>query len=53
MNLFAGINRIGQVHAAPVIRSEITDGKFQINGNFSDEEAQQLAAKINEAIHYQ
>lgn len=43
----------GQLYAAPVIRSEITDGKAQITGNFTEEEAQQLAAKINEAIRYQ
>lgn len=43
----------GQLYAAPVIRSEITDGKAQITGNFTEEEAQQLAAKINESIRYQ
>lgn len=43
----------GQLYAAPVIRSEIPDGKVQITGHFTEEEAQQLAAKINEAIRYQ
>jgi preprotein translocase subunit SecD len=43
----------GEVYSAPVIRSEISDGKAQISGNFTEEEAQQLAAKINEAIRYQ
>lgn len=43
----------GHLYAAPVIRSEISDGKAQITGNFTREEAQQLAAKINEAIRYQ
>jgi RNA polymerase sigma factor (sigma-70 family) len=40
----------GQVYSAPVIRSEITGGKAQISGQFSREEAEELAAKINEAI---
>jgi preprotein translocase subunit SecD len=43
----------GQIYAAPVIRSEITDGKCEIAGNFTVEEAQALAAKINEAIRDQ
>jgi preprotein translocase subunit SecD len=42
----------GQVYAAPVIRSEITGGKAQISGNFTEEEAQQLAAKIIDATRY-
>jgi RNA polymerase sigma factor (sigma-70 family) len=40
----------GHLYAAPVIRSEITGGKAQITGNFTEEEARALAAKINEAI---
>ncbi len=40
----------GQVYSAPVIRSEISGGKAQITGKFSQEEAQELAARINEAI---
>jgi RNA polymerase sigma factor (sigma-70 family) len=40
----------GQLYAAPVIRSEISSGKAQITGNFTEEEAAQLAAKINEAV---
>jgi preprotein translocase subunit SecD len=43
----------GHLYAAPVIRSEITDGRAQITGDFTREEAQRLAAKINEAIRYQ
>jgi RNA polymerase sigma factor (sigma-70 family) len=43
----------GQLYRAPVIRSEIADGKVLITGNFTEEEAQQLVAKINEAIRYQ
>jgi preprotein translocase subunit SecD len=43
----------GQVYAAPVIRTEITGGKAQVTGHFTDEEANLLAAKINEAIRDQ
>lgn len=43
----------GQVYSAPVIRSEITGGKAQITGNFTEQEAQQLADKISEAIRDQ
>ena len=40
----------GKLYAAPVIRSEISDGKALLTGNFTPEEAKQLVAKINEAI---
>jgi RNA polymerase sigma factor (sigma-70 family) len=40
----------GQLYSAPVIRSEISGGKAQIAGSFTEEEARQLAAKINGAI---
>jgi len=40
----------GQVYSAPVIRSEISGGKAQITGKFSQDEAEELAARINEAI---
>ena len=40
----------GHLYSAPVIRSEISSGKAQITGSFSDEEAAELAAKINEAV---
>jgi preprotein translocase subunit SecD len=40
----------GHLYLAPVIRSEISDGKVQITGHFTEEEASELAAKINEAI---
>jgi preprotein translocase subunit SecD len=43
----------GQVYSAPVIRSEITEGKAQITGHFTEEEARELAARINEAIRSQ
>jgi preprotein translocase subunit SecD len=36
-----------QVISAPMIRSEITGGKGQISGNFTEEEAKTLAAKIS------
>jgi preprotein translocase subunit SecD len=40
----------GQLITAPVIRSPITGGKGQITGNFTEQEAKDLAAKINKAI---
>jgi len=40
----------GQVYSAPVIRSEVSGGRAQITGKFSREEAEELAARINEAI---
>jgi preprotein translocase subunit SecD len=40
----------GHLYSAPVIRSEITGGQAQITGSFTEQEATQLAAKINEAI---
>ncbi|MGA3144847.1 MAG: sigma-70 family RNA polymerase sigma factor [Verrucomicrobiota bacterium] len=40
----------GHLYLAPVIRSEISDGKVQITGHFTKEEARELAAKINDAI---
>lgn len=40
----------GQLLSAPVIRSEVTGGKVQLTGDFTEEEARNLAAKINEAI---
>jgi len=40
----------GDSYLAPVIRNEITGGKIQLTGTFTDEQAQELAAKINEAI---
>jgi RNA polymerase sigma factor (sigma-70 family) len=40
----------GHLYLAPVIRSEITEGKVQITGHFTEEEARELAAKINDAI---
>lgn len=43
----------GQLYSAPVIRTEISGGKAQITGNFTEEEAKALAAKINEAVNAQ
>jgi len=40
----------GNVFSAPVIRSEITDGKAQISGSYTEEELRELAAKINDAM---
>ena len=40
----------GHLYLAPVIRSEISDGKVQITGHFTEEEASELATKINDAI---
>lgn len=40
----------GRLYAAPVIREEISGGRVQITGSFSDEEAFDLAAKLNQAI---
>jgi RNA polymerase sigma factor (sigma-70 family) len=40
----------GHLYSAPVIRSEISEGKAQITGSFTEEEAKALAAKINDAI---
>ena len=38
------------LYSAPVIRSEITEGKAQIAGSFTEQEARALSAKINDAI---
>jgi RNA polymerase sigma factor (sigma-70 family) len=40
----------GRVYAAPIVRSEISAGKAQITGSFTEDEALELATKINEAI---
>jgi len=40
----------GRLYSAPTIRSEIRDGKAQIDGNFSEVEVQDLAAKINQSV---
>jgi preprotein translocase subunit SecD len=40
----------GQLYAAPMIRSEITDGKASVTGSFTPDEANALAAKINQAV---
>ena len=43
----------GQLYSAPTIRTEIPEGKAEISGNFSREEANVLAAKIIRAIRVQ
>jgi len=43
----------GQLYSAPLIRSPITGGKARITGNFSEDEATDLASKINRAIRGQ
>jgi RNA polymerase sigma factor (sigma-70 family) len=40
----------GHLYSAPVIRSEISGGKAQISGSFTEEEAKVLATKINEVV---
>jgi RNA polymerase sigma factor (sigma-70 family) len=40
----------GRLYSAPTIKSEIRDGKAQITGNFSVQEANDLAAKINQSV---
>lgn len=41
----------GQVHSAPVIRTEIAGGKAEINGDFNRTEAEDLSARINAALN--
>jgi RNA polymerase sigma factor (sigma-70 family) len=43
----------GRLYSAPVIRSEISGGRAQITGNFTETEAKELAARINDAIRSQ
>jgi hypothetical protein len=40
----------GHFYLAPVIRSEIPDGKVQVTGSFTEAEARELAARITDAI---
>ena len=40
----------GRLYSAPTIRSEIRGGRAEITGNFSEPEAQDLAAKINQSV---
>jgi RNA polymerase sigma factor (sigma-70 family) len=40
----------GRLYSAPMIRSEIPGGKAVVSGNFTEEEAQKLATKINEML---
>ena len=41
----------GRLITAPVIQSPITGGRGQITGNFTKQEAKNLAAKLNRAAH--
>ena len=43
----------GQLYSAPVIRSEISKARAKITGHFTEAEASELAAKINDAIRGQ
>jgi len=40
----------GQLYSAPTIKSEIRGGSVEVTGNFSEVEAQDLAAKINQSV---
>jgi preprotein translocase subunit SecD len=40
----------GRAYCAPKIMTEISGGKAQITGNFSEQEAKDLAVRINEAV---
>jgi len=40
----------GNIVSAPVIRSEISGGQGQISGNFTEEEAKNLAVKISQPV---
>ena len=40
----------GQLISAPIIQSAVTGGKGRITGDFTEQEAKDLAAKINAAI---
>ena len=40
----------GRPYSAPVIQSEITGGEAVISGSFSDQEAEALAKKLNDAV---
>jgi hypothetical protein len=40
----------GNVVSAPLIRTEIRDGKAIIDGNFTQKEAEALASTINKAV---
>ena len=40
----------GRLYSAPMIKSEIRGGQAEISGNFSEPEANNLAAKINQSV---
>lgn len=40
----------GHICEAPVVRTEISDGKIQISGSFSKQEGEDLAGKISGAL---
>jgi uncharacterized membrane protein YciS (DUF1049 family) len=40
----------GRLYATPIIRSEITGGRATVTGSFTQDEARDLAAKINGAL---
>jgi RNA polymerase sigma factor (sigma-70 family) len=43
----------GQSYLAPTVKSEITGGKIQLTGTFTEQQARELTAKINDAIGHQ
>jgi RNA polymerase sigma factor (sigma-70 family) len=43
----------GQSYMAPRVSSEITGGRIQLSGAFTEDQARELAAKINQAINGQ
>ena len=40
----------GRLYSAPMIKSEIRGGQAEVSGNFSEPEANNLAAKINQSV---
>jgi RNA polymerase sigma factor (sigma-70 family) len=40
----------GRLYSAPTIRSEISGGQAQVTGNFSEQEANDLATKLNQSV---
>jgi preprotein translocase subunit SecD len=40
----------GRLYMAPVVQTEISGGKAQISGSFSNQEARDLAAKLNASL---
>jgi len=45
-----GILLAGQLQSAPIVRSTITGGSLDINGNFTKEEATEIVTKVAKCI---